>query len=150
MRLSRSRCVELLLIIAIALTSVSLFAQNTISGEITGVITDPSSAVVANATVTLTSKEMGNSQTVTTGANGVYRFPLLRPGQYVVAASAKGFSKTTANVTVSLGAVTSVPVQLRVGSASEVVEVTAEAPLVQAENGNVTSNFNSKHFDMLP
>ena len=48
-------------------------AQSTISGEITGVVTDSSGAVVPNATVILNSKEMGTTQTVTTNAAGAFR-----------------------------------------------------------------------------
>src|SRR5579871_1336823 len=83
-------------VLALVLATSAAFAQSIISGEITGSVTDPTGAVVANATVTLNSKEMGTTQTVTTNATGGFRFPLLRPGVYTVTVSAAGFSNATA------------------------------------------------------
>jgi len=58
------------------------WAQNIVSGEIDGLVSDPSGAVLPNATVTLKSVASGETQTTTTGPSGTYRFPLLRPGDY--------------------------------------------------------------------
>ena len=54
------------------------------SGDITGTVTDPSHAVVASATVTVTNAEKGIRRTDLTDALGVYRFPSLQPGPYSV------------------------------------------------------------------
>jgi hypothetical protein len=127
------------------------YAQTTISGEVTGTVADPSGAFMPNVTVTLKSSESGNTVTTTTGESGNYRFPLLRPGQYFVSATAEGFERVTiSNVTVSLGQVTSVPVVLTVGKTTETVEVTAAQPLLDTENGNITSNYSQKEIELLP
>src|SRR5712664_773329 len=127
------------------------WAQTTISGEVTGTVTDPSHAYVPNITVTLKSGDSGNTLTTTTGDSGNFRFALLRPGQYSVSVAAPGFeSITVSGVTVSLGQVTNVPIALTVGKASETVEVTANYPLLDTENGNITANYSEKEIALLP
>ena len=104
-----------------------------------------------NVTVTLKSAETGNTVTTTTGESGNYRFPLLRPGQYIVSATAEGFDRITiSSVTVSLGQVTNIPVVLNVGKTTQTVEVTAAQPLLDTENGNVTANYSEKEIAELP
>jgi hypothetical protein len=123
------------------------YAQTTISGEVTGTVADPSGAFMPNVTVTLKSSESGNTVATTTGESGNYRFALLRPGQYSVSASADGFERITiSNVTVSLGQVTNVPVVLTVGTTAQ----TAAQPLLDTENGNITSNYSQKEIELLP
>jgi len=89
------------LVIALLMTP-SLVAQSLVSGDLTGTITDPSGAVVPNATVTLKSTGTGQTRTTTSNNSGAYRFSLLQPGSYTVTATASGFSKaeTTANINV--------------------------------------------------
>lgn len=133
----------------VVLTS-SLAAQTIISGDITGVVTDSSGAVVPNATVTLHSKEMGTTQTVTTNAAGDFRFPLLRPGVYTLLVKAAGFSAASQDVTVGVGQVTTAAVQLRVGTPSETVEVTGGAPLLQTENANIATTYTPSQIENIP
>ena len=70
------------LLVMFAVMAPSLMAQSLISGDLTGTVTDPSGAVVPNATVTLKSDATGETRTATTNANGAYRFSLLGPGSY--------------------------------------------------------------------
>src|ERR1700757_3535057 len=60
-------------------------------GEITGVVTDPSGAVVAQAAVTVTNPETNFTRKVTTNVSGNYSFPALLPGTYNVRAETQGF-----------------------------------------------------------
>ena len=145
-------CWSLLLLclgITVVLTG-SLSAQTTISGDIAGVVTDSTGAVVPNATVTLNSKEMGTTQTVTTNAAGDFRFPLLRPGVYTVLVKATGFSVATQDVTVGVGQVTTAAVQLRVGTSSETIEVTGAAPLLETENANIATTYTPSQIENMP
>src|SRR5579862_1511232 len=126
-------------------------AQNMISGEVRGNVTDPAGAAVPDAIVTLTSADSGTTQTTPTNQAGGFVFPLLRPGKYALAVSVKGFEPlTVTGVVVSLGQVTSVPMVLTLQRGSTTVEVTASAPLLQTENGNVTANFNETQIALLP
>jgi hypothetical protein len=74
-----------------AFLSIGAAAQSLVSGDITGVVSDPSGAVIPNATVTLKSNGTGQTQNGTTNSSGVYRFSLLTPGQYTVTVNATGF-----------------------------------------------------------
>jgi len=151
-RLSRfnSRLLCLGIVLALVLTTSAVFAQSIISGEITGVVTDSTGAVVPNATVTLNSKEIGTTQTLTTNAAGDFRFPLLRPGVYTVLVKATGFSVAAEGVTVGVGQVTTASMQLRVGAPSETIEVTGAAPLLETENANIATTYTPSQIENIP
>ncbi len=117
-------------------------AQSLVSGDLTGTVTDPSGAVVPNASVALKSNATGATRTTTTNANGAYRFSLLPPGNYGVSVSAQGFNKTDTTASVSVGQATINDVKMSVGTTSQTVEVTSTAPLVQADNADLSTNFN--------
>ena len=75
-------------------------AQNIVSGELSGTVTDASSAVVPNAPVSLTSVDYGSIENATTNQSGFYRFALLRPGNYTLTVKATGFAVITRNAVV--------------------------------------------------
>ena len=129
-----------LLVIALMMAP-SLLAQSLSSGDLSGTITDPSGAVVPNATVTLKSNSTGQARTTTSNAAGAYRFSLMPAGSYTVSASAQGFSKAETVTTINIGQATIADVKLAVGSSSQTVEVTSVAPLVQADNAELSTNF---------
>jgi len=133
-----------------AVLATSATAQSLISGDVTGMISDQSGAVLPNVSVTLKNNGTGQTQTATTNAAGVYRFSLLTPGQYTISASAQGFQNSQQTVTVTVGQATAVNLQLAVGSASQTVEVTAEGGLVQTQNGNVSTTFTPEQIQLVP
>jgi hypothetical protein len=65
------------LLLLTAFLAVQALGQSIVTGDAVGTVTDPSGAVVSGASVNLISKDTGAAQTVTTAANGFYRFPLL-------------------------------------------------------------------------
>ncbi|MGA2591777.1 MAG: carboxypeptidase-like regulatory domain-containing protein, partial [Bryobacteraceae bacterium] len=71
-----------------------LLAQDA-TGKITGVVTDPSGAVVANAAVTVTNLGTNFAKETKTDSSGAYQVPLLPIGKYKITASATGFEKVT-------------------------------------------------------
>jgi len=153
----RTRCsrfytapLSIQLLLALVLATSAAFAQSIISGEITGVVTDSSGAVLPNASVTLTSKETGVTQQTTTNAAGGFRFPLLRPGVYTLLAKAQGFSTLTQDVTAGVGQITSASLQLRVGTSSETIEVTGAAPLLETENANIATTYSPAQIENMP
>jgi len=128
------------LVIALLMTP-SLVAQSLVSGDLTGTITDPSGAVVPNATVTLKNSGTGQTRTTTTNNSGAYRFSLLQPGSYTVSATASGFSKAETTAMINIGQATVADVKLAVGTSSQTVEVTSAVPLVQADTADLSTNF---------
>ncbi len=130
-----------LLVIAAALAP-SLMAQSLVSGDLTGTVTDPSGAVVSGATVSAKSEATGATRNTTTNGNGAYRFSLLPPGNYSVTVAAQGFNKSDTTASVNVGQATIADVKMSVGGASQTVEVTSAAPLVQADNADLSTNFN--------
>jgi Carboxypeptidase regulatory-like domain len=135
---------------ALVFTAVPASSQSITSGDITGIVTDPSGAVVPNANVTLKNRDTGATQTRTTNAQGVYRFQLLNPGQYTVTASAPGFQTISQNTSVSVGQASQVNLQAAVASSSQTVEVTAEGGVVQTEPGNIATTFTPQQIANMP
>src|SRR5579862_1363481 len=131
----------LAVLVIAAVMAPSLMAQSLVSGDLTGTVTDPTGAVVSGASVSLKSNANGATRTTTTGASGNYRFSLLSPGSYTITVTAPGFSKTESAATVSIGQASIADVKMAVGATSQTVEVTTSAPLVQADNADLSTNF---------
>jgi hypothetical protein len=129
----------------------SLRAQSAGTGALTGTVTDTTGAVVPNVTVVLTSAETNQTRTVTTGADGVYRFALIPPGTYKVRFTAAGFK--TAEVGSVTIAVTETPVldrTLEVGAQSEQVLVEAAAEALQTATSTLGTTVASTTVTALP
>lgn len=128
-----------------------LQAQSAGTGALTGTVTDPSGGGVPLATVTLTSTDTSQTRVVTTGADGVYKFSLLPPGNYRVRFAAAGFKTAeVANVTVN---VTETPVldrSLDVGSQSEQITVAAETETLQTATSTLGTTVGTKTVTALP
>jgi hypothetical protein len=132
-------------------STASVYAQTQTTGEITGVVTDPSGAAVAKAQVVLKDLAKGSTTTTETNRDGVYHFQLLPPSNYTVSITSTGFEGVTRTLTVALGQVTTGNVQLPIGSSSTTVTVEAgNEPLLQTENGNVATTFDQQQLSAIP
>jgi outer membrane receptor protein involved in Fe transport len=132
------RFVNLLrIVLASLLLTGMVFAQGIgASGDIRGTVTDPSGAVVTNATVTATDLAKGIKHTVATDSNGQFRLTGLQPAAYSLSVSKSGFQTELAkNVVVNVGQTSTVDFPMKVSQVSEQVEVTAELPVVETERG---------------
>jgi len=145
-----------LLLLAVALltlavrTTIPVLAQNP-TGSIRGTVTDQQGAVILNATVTATSKATGDARKVNTGSDGIYAIENLLPGEYDVKVEAQGFA--TQNITslvVQTGSTTSGDASLRAGGAGEVVDVVAEAPIIDKQNYKIDGVITRQKIDALP
>ncbi len=107
----------------------SRFAQpQTSTVAISGVVTDASGGVVANAEVKATNDATGQAWTAASNSSGEFQLQKLPPGSYSLEVSAPGFQVFRANkISVSAGLVANVPVKLAVESARKVVIVNGEA-----------------------
>jgi len=135
--------------IALLLPSL-LLSQSTVNGAISGTVTDPSGAVLPDLPVTLKSVERGFTQTARTNAQGFYQFPLLQPGVYTVTVSAANFKTMSSTTTVSVGQNSIVNTRLEVGTTATTVEVSGEAPLLQAETSEISTTFNEREISEVP
>ena len=107
-------------------------------GAVTGLITDSTGAVVANAEVTLTNLDNGLVLQATSTSSGEYTFSPVRIGNYSISATSKGFATTTQkDLKVNVQQRLLVNLQLKLGSTNERIEVSAAAPLMQTEDASV-------------
>ena len=89
------------LLVVLSLGSTRVNAQKSTTGDIAGVVTDPSGATVPGAKVSLKDETKGNTQESTTNKDGVYHFYLLSPGPYTVTVTATGFQSFSRHSNVS-------------------------------------------------
>src|SRR5271155_553956 len=135
---------------AFALLLPNAGAQSIVTGAVGGVVTDASGAVVAGASVSLKNSGTGGILTGTTNASGVYNFTLLNPGSYILTVAHEGFKQLVQGVDVLLGQTALVNVKLEVGAANQTVTVTEQGALLQTEDANITSSFDSHQIANVP
>jgi len=120
-----------------AFLATSAFAQSDV-GAITGFVRDQSGAVVPGAQVTIVNEATGEKHAVMSDADGHYTVTNLRPAVYTMTAESKGFKKyTSTHNKLSASTTLSLDAALAVGAATETVEVTATASVLQTESGSV-------------
>jgi hypothetical protein len=125
-------------------------AQSVVTGGLTGIVTDPSGSVIVGATVNLKNQSTSEVLSATTGATGAYQFTLLKPGIYIVSVSQTGFKQASETVEVLLGQTAVASVKLDVGASTETVTVTEQGALLQTEDANISSNFDTNQIQNVP
>jgi iron complex outermembrane receptor protein len=121
------------------LSTLPIFSQE--YGSVSGTVLDTTGAAIAGATVTITQVDTGRQTTVTTNGSGNYVFPSLAPAHYRVRVSASGFQAfQESDVILQANQSLSVDTRLKVGSATETVEVNTAAPdgYVATESSSAT------------
>jgi Carboxypeptidase regulatory-like domain/TonB dependent receptor len=137
-------------IMVLSLVPALSFGQVT-SGTIFGTVTDAQGAAVQNATVTVTDLSKGTTDTATTNDSGNYTVTHLIPDPYSVKIEAQGFQTfQQTGITVVADATQRVNAQMQVGSTSQTVEVTGEAPQLQTDNADVGVSYNERYVENLP
>jgi Carboxypeptidase regulatory-like domain/TonB-dependent Receptor Plug Domain/TonB dependent receptor len=115
--------------------SIAVQAQS-YTGSITGIVTDPNSAVIANANVSLTSVETGLTRSAISNGEGEYIFTSLPPGSYTLRISVEGFSAREIRVQLSVSQQLRLDAQLKVGGTVETLDVIAGEGGVAVETQN--------------
>jgi hypothetical protein len=134
----RLRTFALLAVALLILASGGAVWSQTVQGVITGTVTDPTGAVVPNASVTITNVGTNISQSATTGSDGSYRFSLVPPGTYTVEIKAANFAAVRiSGVVVEASQTVPLSHQLELAKAQQVIEVTEQAPLVQTATSDL-------------
>jgi hypothetical protein len=129
--------------------SIQAFAQNA-TGSIKGVVKDQNDAVVTTAVITATNKATGAVRKMNAGSDGIYALENLAPGEYEVKAESQGFSTQIQTLTVEVGATATGNFSMTVGAVTQVVEVTAEAPIINTTDTVVGGVINRHQVENLP
>jgi outer membrane receptor protein involved in Fe transport len=133
-------CSWLLVVTALLVTSAVLFAQET-TGGLQGTIKDATGAVVGGAHVEVTAANLVGNKAQDADSAGYYRFANLPPGEYTITVSGKGFKTAKrAGVVLEVGHLPTIDITLEVGTASEVVEVTSQAPIIDVTTETTQTN----------
>src|SRR3984893_4121760 len=133
-----------------ALLANSVGAQ-VVGGTLSGIVSDPSGALIPNARISIENPATGNARSVVTDAAGFYTAPNLLPGSYKVTVVASGFATELLNeVTPTIGAHQVLNFTLRVGSLTEAVHVLSEAPPVETATSSIGAVVNSTTIRELP
>jgi len=120
-------------------------------GSIAGEVSDPSGAKVAGATVTAEETSTHYKSTGVTNGSGIYIFPALNPGTYIVTIDAKGFKKETrADVVLTAGQAQEADFQLVTGAITETVEVSADNALLDTGSANIDTVLSTDEVKDLP
>jgi hypothetical protein len=131
--------------------ALCLAQQNVTSASLSGRVEDTCGAVITGANVTATNVETHQRFATTSDNEGRYRFPFLRTGAYDLTVEATGFHAVTRQITVLLGQVLELPVQLEVEGVSVNVDVgAADAPLVETARTQITETIRPREIADLP
>src|SRR5579862_8737578 len=140
------------LVVAAFLGGSYLEAQNQqVAATVSGTVTDPTGLALKDAKVTLTSAQNGVVRHFVTQEDGLYSFTLLPAAVYTLEVDVPGFKDYKQHgLTLEAGQTVRQDVRLAVGSTSEVIEVTAQAPLLNADNANISSDISARQLVETP
>jgi hypothetical protein len=142
-----------LLFLAVLLLLVRQFslAQGAATGDLHVSVKDPKGDAVTNATVIVRDVAKGVERSATSDGQGGYSVRQLAPGTYSVTVESSGFAKVeAAEVGITVGGLAELPVALAVASGKEVVEVNAQADLVETARSSTTDTIGQRRIDNLP
>ena len=140
----------LLAVLVATVGSAQAFGQATASGTVQGTVMDKSQAVVSGAEVVITSKATGATRTATTDDTGSFRFDLMSAGMYSVKVTKAGFSTYVQNVELLVGGTATVNATMEPGAITQTIEVTSEAPLLDAAKTSVSQEITPHEVEELP
>jgi len=130
--------------------TIPLRAQ-TPSGEISGVVTDQTEAIVAGVKISLTNTATNAVREAQTNESGLYAFPALPPGVYTLKAEKTGFRAVERrNIEVLVGSANRIDIALQVGELANVVEILGGAPVLQSENASIGTVIENRSIVELP
>ena len=121
------------------------------SGEISGLVTDPSGAAVAGGTVSITNKATGATRKITTNSEGLYSFPSLLPGTYALKVEQAGFKTAQIDdIKLEVQQTSRLDITMEVGQVGEMLTITSTSGLLNAENTTVGTVVENKIVTELP
>jgi hypothetical protein len=118
---------------------------------LSGTVTDPSGAILPQATIAIRNVSTDITRNTTTSSSGFYSVPNLLPGTYDVKATAQGFSShLSTGIVLTVGAQQVLDITLQVGQISQTVEVSTEAPNVELASSSISATVNATTVRELP
>lgn len=140
-----------LLALTFALVFVGRSSAQRLDGTLRVTVTDGSQASIEDAKVTVTNEESGVSQETSTSSAGTYVFPSMLVGRYSITVEKTGFKKSIQKgIAITSNQITEATVVLELGSVSAVVEVEANAELVQTQSSEINTSFTGQVVNNLP
>nr|MDQ2735683.1 carboxypeptidase-like regulatory domain-containing protein [Pseudomonadota bacterium] len=140
-----------ILVCILAVAVLPGLSQGGNQGTVEGFVIDPSGAVLASATASLSDAAKGVQLTSPTDKAGRFVFPLVPSGTYTLRVEQQGFTPSeTNNLIVAVGAKISLTVNLNVESAAQHVEVNTEVPVVDTARTTVAESVNARAVAELP
>jgi hypothetical protein len=136
-----------LLVLLLVLCALPLVAQTT--GSINGHVTDSSSAPLPGVTVEAKSVSLQGTRTTVSDPEGLYRLPLLPPGDYSVTFTLQGFATKQKKVSVGLGKEAAIDASLTPAVSGEIT-VSADAPVIDTSSGALGTNLTERSIENLP
>jgi hypothetical protein len=134
-----------------ALLATAVLSAQEFRGSLTGRVIDPSGLPVPNAKVTILKTDTNTRTDTVTGADGNYTAPFLAPGPYEVSAESSGFKKVVrAGIELGTNERITVDLALQVGTPTESVTITAEAPLLMAATASAGQVITTHEVENLP
>ena len=138
-------------VLVVLVNCVLLSAQNVVlTGSLSGRVTDPSGAVLPGTSVVLRNLATGVNQSAEANHAGLYRFPVVVPGNYSITASLKGFRNVQVLARVLVGNTTSQDIKLQVGTSTDTVRVIATTPLLRPEESSASAVLERSLIEELP
>jgi hypothetical protein len=143
--------VSWVVIAMVALFCTQTLLAQTVTGTITGVVTDPSGALVGGASVVAHNTDTGVDSSVTTNSAGLYRVQFLPIGRYEVTVDAKGFNKETIPAfQLEVLQTVTFNVKLSLGTSSEVVNVSEASPILNTNDATLSGTFTTNTIQNFP
>ncbi len=134
----------LILLVVLVLLATMVWGQAT-DGNVIGLVSDPSGAVIPGATIELENVATGVKRRAQTDSAGIYRFNNVPVGRYRVTASAQGFaSATLENINVTLNRTTTANVELQVSAVTTQVEVVEAAAQIDTTTATIGAAFSAQ------
>ena len=147
----RSTSATLMVVVALFAFGIVVTNAQTITGSISGAVTDANGGMIPGATVTLTSEKTGQSRGSTTNSEGRFNFAALQPGNYALKIERQGFQTLeqrgvilSANENLALG-----ELKLQPGQVSETVSVVSEGAIVERESSDLTARLTSDQINLI-
>ena len=146
-----SRLQPAALAILITLVTCNAALAQTITGSISGAVTDANGGMIPGATVNLVSEKTGQTRSATTNSEGRFNFAALQPGSYSLKVEQQGFQTyeqrgviLSANENLALG-----DLKLQPGQVSETVSVTSEGAIVERESSDLTARLTADQINLI-